>query len=201
MKIEKVGYNKLKVTVSREDLLLHGLSFENFAADSPRVQDFFWDILRRAETETDLVMAEGHVVIEAMPSKNEGLVIFLTKPDEQYTPGQVRLRRVRYRAKSRDTDKARNSSLCYRFENFDDLCAFAHRWRYMGESSSLYALGNNYILLFSFEKQSFDKRYAEAQILEFARPEPTLSAAYLEEHAHKICDGDAIASILRYFKD
>jgi len=201
VKIERIGYNKLKVTVSREDLLLHGLSFENFAADSPRVQDFFWDVLRRAENETDLVMGEGHVVIEAMPLKNEGLVIFLTKPDEQYVPGQVRLRRVRYRAKSRDADKSREFSLIYRFESFDDLCAFAHRWRYMGESSSLYALENHYILLFSFEKQNFDKRYVEAQILEFARPERTLSTAYLEEHAHKICDGNAIASILRYFKD
>ena len=91
--------------------------------------------------------------------------------------------------------------MVYRFESFDDLCAFSHRWRYMGERSSLYALDKDYILTLSFDKMAYDKPYAEAQILEFARPAPTLSEAYLEEHAQKICDGDAIASILRYFKD
>ncbi len=201
MKIERIACNKLKVTVFPEDLLVHGLSFESFTADSPRVQDFFWDIIRRAEYETDFAIEEGRVIIEAMTLKNDGLVIFLTKPDGQMPIDNGKLRRVRYRVKPRQSTKLQDAVMVYRFENFDDLCAFAHRWRYMGERSSLYAMDKEYILTLSFDKMAYDKPYAEAQILEFGRPAPSLSEAYLEEHAKKICDGDAIASILRYFKD
>ena len=42
-------------------------------------------------------------------------------------------------------------------------------------------------------------KYAHAKLIEFARPASSLSVAYLEEHAKKICDGDAIPSVLRYF--
>ena len=87
----------------------------------------------------------------------------------------------------------------YRFDSFEDVCAFSKEWRYMGERSSLYHHNESYYLSFAFDGIPFDRAYAEAQILEFAYPEKNLSETYLAEHGKKICDGDAIASLLRYF--
>lgn len=168
-------------------------------ADSPKVQDFFWNLLQKAEKETDFMIEEGRVIIEAMPQQNDGIIIYLTRPEGTGFSESGKIRRVRYRVKRPVPKPSSDSFMAYQFENFDDVCAFANQWRYMGERSSLYAFRDTYILTFSFDKASFDRAYAEAQIIEFARPCETFTEAYLEEHAQKICDGDAIASILRYF--
>ncbi len=196
MKFEKIGENKIKVSVSQEDLLLHGISFESFAIGTPAVQDFFRDLMKKAEYETDFVVDGGRVMIEAMHLQNEGFVIFITKPDVLAAPQKVR--RIRYRARPRNAVGHRKE-LMYRFDNFDDLCSFAVKWRFQGEGSSLYKLNSSYILLLSFPLEAYDKNYVEAQVLEFGTPVPALKKSYLEEHGKKICDGDAIASILKYF--
>ncbi len=199
MKIERIAGNKLKVTVTHEDLLHHGLSFESFAADSPRVQDFFWNLIQRAETETDFAIEEGRVIIEAMPLKNNGLVIFLTKPEGGTYVEQGKMRRVRYRVKSARLPRVRGPVMIYRFETFDDLCALAKNWHLGDARTSLFALGNTYVLTLSYDNTVCTRRAAEALLLEFGRPAPDLSEAYLEEHAKKICDGDAFSAICRHF--
>ncbi|MDD6308549.1 MAG: adaptor protein MecA [Clostridia bacterium] len=199
MKIERVGANKIKVTVYPEDLSNHGISFESFAANTPAVQDFFWAVMKRAENETDFVAEDGRVLIEAMHLKNEGIVIFISKPEGGVPAGIPKIRRARYRVKPRAI-KAHEAIRIYAFESFEDVCTFAGQWRYMGEKSSLYFWKDAYYLLLAFEKEAFDKTYVEAQILEFARPCKSISLAYLEEHGRKICDGDAIAAVTKYFQ-
>lgn len=136
-------------------------------------------------------------MIEAVPLKNDCIAFILTKPSGMEN-GETKVRRGRYRIKG---VRKPDSSFLYRFDSFEDVCAFAKEWRYMGEASSLYHLEENYYLSFSFNGVAFDKTYVEAQILEFAYPEKKLTESYLSEHGKKICDGDAIASLLRYFKD
>ena len=180
---------------------MHGISLESFVADSPRVQDFFWNLMQKAEAETNFSIEDGRVMIEALLLKNDGIVIFFTKPDAVPPADMQKVRRVRYRVKQTQKTPKASELLIYRFENFEDLCALANGWRYMGERSSLYALRDEYYLTISFDGISFDKAYADAQIVEFAYPEKVLTESYLAEHGKKICDGDAICSILRYFKD
>ncbi len=200
MKIERIACNKLKITVYPEDLMLHGLSFESFTPESPRVQDFFWSIIQKAETEADFEIEEGRVIIEAMSLKNDGLVIFLTKPEGPALPEHVKLRRVRYRVKAPRAQTHLRPVRIYRFETFDDLCALVRLWQYGDDiRSSLFSLKNAYILTLSIDKSTASGRSAEMQLLEFASPMPEITEAYLEEHAHKICDGDAITAIRRYF--
>lgn len=199
MKIERIGFNKLKVTVTHEDLRLHGLNFEAFTADSPLVQDFFWNVIQKAEHETDFEIAEGRVIIEAMPLKNNGLVIFLTKPETDSFGEQGKLRRVRYRVKSAHLPRVRGPVLIYRFENFDDLCALVKNWKYGDVVSSLFSLGDVYFLTVSHDTTICTKRAVEAQLSEFGSPAHSLTEPYLEEHAKKICDKDAFDVIRRHF--
>lgn len=196
MKIERIGHNKLKITVTGAELLSHGISLASFSPDSPSVQDFFYDLMKHAESELDFSMDEGRVLIEAMPLPNESIIIFLTKPDASVPP-MPGLRRVRCRVKS--PKAVPQKTICYRFESFDDLCALCHEWRYTGEKSSLYCLRDTYYLTISFPHRSPDEKFARSQLLEFAKPDDTVTVSYLEEYAVKICCEDAIVSILRYF--
>ncbi len=196
MKIERIGHNKLKITVTGAELLSHGIRLESFSPDSPSVQDFFYDLMKHAESALDFSIEDGRVLIEAMPLPDESIIIFLTKPDAS-APVQPGMRRVRYRVK---TQKATpQKTVCYRFESFDDLCALCHEWRYTGEKSSLYVLRETYYLTVSFPHRSPDEKFARSRLLEFAKPDDKVTVSYLEEHGVKICCDDAIASILRYF--
>lgn len=198
MKFEKISANKIKVLVTQDDLITHGISFESFTADSTAVQDFFWNVIRKAEMETDFVADSGRVIVEALHLKNEGIVIFITNPLEDTLLPTQKNRRLRYRVKPKTPAKSEEPYI-YLFEEFDDLCAFASKWRYDGANSSLYTMGNQYYLVFTAPYPAFNKSYMEAQILEFGKPAPALKQAYLEEHGQKICDGNAIASIVKYF--
>lgn len=196
MKIERIGHNKLKITVSSADLLSHGISLDSFSPDSPRVQDFFYTIMKHAESELDFSIEEGRVLIEAMPLSNESIIIFMTKP-EGSAPAAVLPRRVRYKVKTQKCMPQK--AICYQFESFDDLCALCHEWRYTGEKSNLYNLRGTYYMTVTFPQKNPDERFARSKLLEFAKPDDTVSVPYLEEYAAKICTDDAIASILRYF--
>ena len=196
MKIERIGHNKLKITVTGADLSSHGLSIDSFTPDSPHVQDFFYSIMRHAESELGFSIEEGRVLIEALPLSSESIIIFLTKPDAS-TPIPTSPRRVRYRAKIANSTPPK--ATCYRFENFDDLCALCHEWRFTGEKSSLYSLKDIYYLTVVFSKNNPDERFARSRLCEFATPDALVTVPYLEEYAVKICDGDAIPSILRHF--
>ncbi|MBQ7033980.1 MAG: adaptor protein MecA [Clostridia bacterium] len=201
MKIERIACNKLKVTVTPEDLLLHGLSFESFSADSPQVQDFFWNLIQKAGSEADFVIDEGRVIIEAMPMKNNGLVVILTKPDGNMPIEHTRFRRVRYRVKTPRLPQTQGPVQIYRFETFDDLCAFVRAWPYGELRSSLYALGEDYILTITPDESICPERTARARLMEFGRPANDLSEAYLGEYAKTICDGNTFSAIRRHFKD
>lgn len=198
MKIEKIACNKVKVTVYPEDLTLHGLSFESFSANSPRVQNFFWNIIQKAENEADFEIEDGKVIIEAVSMKNDGLVIFLTKPDGLALV-EHKMRRVRYRIKQPAKASKSCDNRIYRFDSFDDICAFTKLCQHIDIRSNLYVHEDAYFLIPFFDSTPALRRAAEAQLLEFARPVQDLTEAYLEEHAHKICDGDAISAIRRYF--
>lgn len=194
MKIERIGHNKLKITLTGADLLSHGISLASFTPDSPKVQDFFYTIMQHAESELDFPIEEGRVLIEAMPLSSDNLVIFLTRPD---TGAPAGIRRVRRRVKP--VSPRPPKTVCYRFESFDDLCDLCHEWRYQGAESSLYSLRDTYYLTVAFPSGHPDEKFARSHLLEFAKPDPTVTDAYLEEYAVKICTGDAISSILRYF--
>ena len=196
MKFERIDENKIKVFVSQEDLLMHGISFESFVVGTPAVEAFFRDVMQKAEYETNFAAAGGRVIVEAMHLKNDGLVIFITKPDGMVV--SPKNRRVRYRVRSHSVPTECTEHI-YQFDTFDDLCAFASRWRFQGESSSLYKLQDVYMLTLSFAKDTYEKDYVKAQILEFGTPVSSIKKSYLEEHGQKICDGDAIASIIKHF--
>jgi len=203
MKIEKVNNNKIKVTVTPDEMQQWGVDFESLAGNSPEARDLFWNLIKKAEFETGFVVDNSQLIVEAMPLKNDGIVLFVTRIDEDYDSekyGRIKIRRPRYRVKKHVLHDD-NTVILYSFNNFDDLCEFSKQWQHLGENSNLYSYGGLYYLALHFENQFFDHEFVENKLLEFAKKvdSPRISEAYLKEYGVSLSEGNALLTIANHF--
>jgi len=201
MKFERIAVNKLKVSVSRDDMKVWGLSFENLHENGDHIEDIFFDLMRRAEDETGFVFEDSQLLVEAMPLPGGGIVMYVTKMDGdgetvpfgRGIPVPVRLRRSRYRVKSRQTA----GELVFAFDDFENLSMFVREFASFITKSDLYTMGESYYLyLTGIDNIKPEKLAALAG--EF-RGELCRGGAYIREHGAVITTGgDAAEKILKY---
>ena len=75
MKVERISANKIKVTVTIEDLDRWGVNPEMFAEDCEETRELFRTLIRRAEYETGFSVENSRVMVEAIPHKYDGLTV------------------------------------------------------------------------------------------------------------------------------
>lgn len=205
MKIEKIGYNKIKITVTLDDMSEWGLSFDSFVGNTKEAQDLFWNMLRKAENEAGFLIDNSQLMVEAMPLKNEGIVLFVTKVEEEYTDEVERIlrakpRRPRYKVKKLHQDVAAES-LIYGFDDFDNLCGFVKALPDSGGESRLYKNDGAYYLSISADPGEAGAEALSAYAGEFGgwRSPADFGEALVGEHAETILKKDAIETIKKYF--
>jgi len=202
VKIEKVSNNRIKVTVTSDDMERWGVSFESFAGDSPEAQELFWTLIKRAEFETGFEVENSRLVIEALPHKNDGIILFVTRIDDVVeTERSKKTGKHRYRVKKL-TSRQEDEVFVYMFGDFEDLCAMAQQWNFSGEKSSLYIHEGTYYLLVKFDGHLLNTGYAKAKLSEFGSRMSAVRAgeAFLEEYGSLIAEDNAISTIAKYFK-
>ncbi len=128
MKIEKIQFNKIKVTFTSDDLTEHNLSVSAVKENAPWLQKVLMNVVRRAEEEVGFSAENARLMVEAMPAENDSLVMYITRlgddEDLHDALGEVK-RRVRLRVRP-VPEKAKTSLIS--FESFEDairLAAFA----------------------------------------------------------------------------
>lgn len=75
MKFEKLNENKIRITLSTQDLIEKDIDFHSFMSNSIKSQDLFLDILEEAEKKVGFVTKDYKVRIEAL-AMNDGDFIF-----------------------------------------------------------------------------------------------------------------------------
>ena len=75
MKFEKLNENKIRITLSTQDLIEKDIDFRSFMSNSIKSQDLFLDILEEAEKKVGFVTKDYKVRIEAL-AMNDGDFIF-----------------------------------------------------------------------------------------------------------------------------
>ena len=73
MKIEKISTNKIKVTLTNEDMLEWELNFDNLTYNSPQVQELFWDVIR-TEDELGFLLIMLSLWLKQCPQNQKGLL-------------------------------------------------------------------------------------------------------------------------------
>jgi len=208
MKIERINENKIKITVSLNDLEERAIDISSLNYNSPAAQELFWDMVEQAEVEFGFKASDSQLCIEAIPDTAEGFIITITKIDEdgdfesihKYIKGKYKNNDVRIKDKQ---VKSNTNKVIYSFREFDDLAELTKKIYnvYAGEST-LYKFKSVYYLVLTKNNLLIsDIRIFDSLLSEFGKKVINVAfyEGYLNEYAQKIIDLNAIETINDYF--
>ena len=122
MKLEKLTENKIRVILSLEDLEKKDLSLQDFIANAQEFQNFFIEMLDRAEKELGFVTKGCKLLIESFSSP-DGIFVFtitkLSKNHNKTLTNKNKLVSVR-----KKTNSLSSKNKIYIFDTFEEFCSF-----------------------------------------------------------------------------
>ena len=194
MKIEILENNKIKVSLTVEDLMYHNLKPERLSPDSPGLHKFIFSVMENVRRETGFNPYMGAVAIEAVQSK-DGIVLYISSAKVQNNyeknvtlKGDVKKVRVYKR-------KTVNSGNRYVFNDFPDLCsALVHLDSEQLSSDTVYEYGNRWYYILS-SGRCFETAHSvlSEYCTEFGSSVST--EAFLQEHGKLIAKGESLVSL------
>lgn len=195
MKIEKLNENKIKITLSSEDLKARNIDIQSFIYNSPESQDLFWDVMREAEKEYGFNVDESMVYVEAAATTSGIFTLTVTKTANSLNQANLkpRLRKQNYKLKRKSVNTPLDNSI-YKFTSFDDICDFCKNTNIDNfTDTTLYELNSEYYL--------FVSNVPTSNILEYAIRERNtdIFIAKLSEYGKKIIEKDALKIIAENF--
>lgn len=143
MKIEKINDDRIKITLTVDELALRKISPTEIQNNKQKAQDFFFKLLEESKLQDEFLIEGSQLFIEASILNNQ-FTIIITKI---------------FDLPSSDNYSFRNSKTIYRltsslyeFNNIDNLLLFANKLfllNLFSGSNSLYFYNNKYYLIFS----------------------------------------------------
>ena len=193
MRIEKLEFNKIKVTIYPVDLMDMNINIKNLKPDSPQLHSFLSDIMEKIKEETGFNPYSERTVVEASPVGDCMVLTVTTFSGENDNFKICGKRRVKAVLKKKTT-----KSNIFFFEKFDDMCdALTQISDASLVGGALYKIENKYALSFLEIKEN------EAFLLrEFAisRDNNQLARDFLCEHAELIAKDNKFLSMSQGIK-
>ena len=195
MKIEKLAEDKIKITITIDDLQARNIDLYSFVYNSPESQDLFWDVMNEAEKEYGFNVDDSMIYVEASTSGSGNFTFIVTKTKEKPV--------VKFNTskQTRDVIKLKRKKIpyfikngLYKFESFDDVCSFCKAADINSIlDTKLYSYNDNYYLKAGMMPAT--------SILEYADIEKTsaLMEARLLEYGNVIIENDVINTINNFF--
>ncbi len=81
MKIEKINDNQIRCVLNGQDLRERNLKLSEFVYGSDKARELFSDMMRKASRECDFEAEDMPLMIEAIPTSPESLILIITKVD------------------------------------------------------------------------------------------------------------------------
>ena len=147
MKFEKLSENKIKITLTSQDLKDKNIDFHSFMSNPLEKQDLFLDILEEAEEEIGFEFKDYPVRIEALAMANGEFIVTVTRvvPDSKNLHKKVSVKRK--------NTKIDSKYAIYKFASFDDYCNFVKYLKNHNLSLS-YKVAKN-ILLYLYKEDYY----------------------------------------------
>jgi len=82
MKLEKLNDNQIRCTLTKRDLSSRNMSLRELAYGSENARTLFHEMMEQASIELNFQVDNTPLMIEAIPSKNEGIILLITKIDD-----------------------------------------------------------------------------------------------------------------------
>ena len=205
MKIEKLSENKIRITLSHQDLIEKDIDFHSFMANSIDSQNLVYDVLNEAEKEIGFVTKNYQIRIEALAITGGDFILTVTRslPDilNKITPKK----KINVRRKT-DYNLAQ---LVYSFISFDDFCSFINYFSSMNlpitniaKNISLYEYKDTYYLVFNNINTHYQHlKKLCSSITEFAtyKTNADLFITKLAENGKIIMKHNALKTAIQHF--
>ena len=207
MKIERISENQLKLTLTKADLAERKIKLEDLISPSERTQKLFRDIMEQALDEEDFISENTPLMVEAIPSGGDGIMIIVTKVNnnEQHADEDLR----RWKKKPMDTlahEEEKNSDiLIYSFPSLDDVIGVSLRLDgvFKGESA-VYKNDGKYFLVMQGDTYTTEETAEDAEriLKEYGQKHIStpLAKYYLLEHGETLLAEQAIKALAKTFR-
>lgn len=197
MKIEKLNEDKLKITLSIDDLEERNITLHSFMYNSPESQDLFWELLQEAEKECGFNVDDSMIYVEASTSGSGNFTLLVTKTNEKAPIERIskpkKVTKENFRLK-RKSVPLKHELAIYSFNTFDDICAFCNVCDVsVLHGNSLYKMNEEYYLKTDFIPYNTILDYATLS------KTPDLLEAKLNEYGKVIIPDNALQTIATYF--
>lgn len=207
MKIERISENQLKLTLTKADLAERKIKLEDLISPSERTQKLFRDIMEQALDEEDFISENTPLMVEAIPSGGDGIMIIVTKVNNKEKHADEDLRR--WKKKSLDTlahEEEKNSDiLIYSFPSLDDVIGVSLRLDgvFKGESA-VYKNDGKYFLVMQGDTYTTEETAEDAEriLKEYGQKHIStpLAKYYLLEHGETLLAEQAIKALAKTFR-
>jgi len=207
MKFEKLSENKIRITLSIQDLAEKEIDFHVFMSNSIESQDILLDMLEQAKKETGFDPENYNLKIEALAMADTSFIFTITKevPEEK-----TKLSRKKFSIKRKCISPSSTQAV-YSFSSFDDYCSFLHFLQesnllnditYIADNILLYDYKEKYYLLMNgIHNEAVNKLRFYTGITEFAKyvTNSKVFASKLSECGSLIMDHNALEIGLKHF--
>ena len=161
MKFEKLNENKIKITVSIQDLKEKDISLHDFMSNSIETQDLFFDLLEEADEKVGFKVNDCKVKVEAFAMTEEDFILTITKTSSN----SKNLPRKKLKVRKKTNSVKSNEYIIYKFNTFDDFCNFSEfliknnlKDSYkVAETAQLFLYKNFYYLVFHNINENYKK--------------------------------------------
>lgn len=207
MKIERISENQLKLTLTKADLAERKIKLEDLISPSERTQKLFRDIMEQALDEEDFISENTPLMVEAIPSGGDGIMIIVTTVNNKEKHADEDLRR--WKKKPMDTlahEEEKNSDiLIYSFPSLDDVIGVSLRLDgvFKGESA-VYKNDGKYFLVMQGDTYTTEETAEDAEriLKEYGQKHIStpLAKYYLLEHGEALLAEQAIKALAKTFR-
>ncbi|MGN0361435.1 MAG: adaptor protein MecA [Bilifractor sp.] len=101
MKIEKINENKIRCTLTSEDLSSRNIRLSELAYGSEKSRKLFQDMMKEAHYEVGFDSGNSPLMIEAIPTSSDSLTLIITKVDD---PEELDTRFSKFSQPANDAD-------------------------------------------------------------------------------------------------
>lgn len=127
MKFEKVNNDKIKITLSIDDLLANDIDIHSFMTNSSETQSLFLSVLDKAERDYGFSTDNYKLRVETVALDNVGFILTITRIKElDKSSSSITIRKKPKVLRKNPSSSLQFSSLVYRFNCFDDFCEFVN---------------------------------------------------------------------------
>lgn len=155
MKVEKINENKIKITLSFEELEKRDISLKDLEKDSMKAKDLFLNLIEESNLDEDFIIDDSQLFIEAFSDNNNTFVVTITKI-ENNIPDILKYKsdtlNFKLKSKFKNNISYRVDSNIYMFESIEQifkLCEDSKSENLFFGRNYLYKLNNKYFLIFN----------------------------------------------------